>query len=163
MKKRYLILMTTTMIMTSLTAFARDMSIGTILAFDRKANTLVLTDRTVWPLDLLKTSLPAKLQAGDRVEIEYESDEDGISSIQSIEVQVDKMSKDGPQDVTQGTILAFDRKAKTLVLTDRTVWALQDIKSPLPDGLQEGKRIEIKYEADEDGVSSIQSITILTK
>jgi len=57
-----------------------------VLVFDRKARILVLTDRTVWELESLKSDLPAGLKAGDRVEIEYESDEEGVSAINSIAI-----------------------------------------------------------------------------
>ena len=64
-------------------------------------------------------------------------------------------------DATDGTVLAIDRKAKTLVLTDRTVWALEALKSEPPVGLQAGDRVEIEYESDEEGVSAINSIAII--
>jgi len=65
----------------------------------------------------------------------------------------------GAQDVTQGTILALDRKAKLLVLTDRTVWALELLKTALPSGIEAGSRVHIEYQGDEDGVSAIKRIT----
>ena len=57
---------------------------GTVLVYDRKANLLVLTDRTVWALEMLEGSLPAGIGAGSRIHIEYESDEEGVSKIKSI-------------------------------------------------------------------------------
>ena len=162
MKKLSLVMITTTLIVISLNLLAQDSSNGTILAFDRKANTLVLSDRTVWPLELLKSPLAAELKAGDRVVILYESDEDGISSIQSVKVMTSEMSKDGPTDVVTGTVLAFDRKSRVLVFTDRSIWPLNDMESPLPDGLQAGDRAEILYESDEDGVAAIKSLRILS-
>lgn len=62
-----------------------DETTGTILAYDRLANLLVLTDRTVWELspDLL---VPSDLAAGDRVRIDFTAaGEDGISSIETLE------------------------------------------------------------------------------
>ena len=160
-------MITTTLIVTSLNLLAQDSSNGTILAFDRKANTLVLSDRTVWPLELLKTPLAAELKAGDQVMILYESDEDGISSIQSVQlVTAERLqaerTQDGAADVVTGTVLAFDRKSRVLVFTDRSIWALSDMESALPDGLQAGDRAEILYESDEDGVSAIKSVRILS-
>lgn len=139
---------------------AADATDGTVLALDRKARTLILTDRTVWSLDLLNSALPADLKAGDRIEIDYESDEEGVSAIKTIRVSAPEIPATGAADVTMGTVLAFDRKAKTLILTDRSVWALDSMKSELPAGLKAGDRIEIDYESDEEGVSAINGITI---
>jgi hypothetical protein len=58
-------------------------------------------------------------------------------------------------------VLVLDRKARILVLTDRTVWALNVMKSDLPAGLKAGDRVEIEYESDEEGIKAIDSITIL--
>ena len=55
-----------------------------MLVYDRKAKLLVLTDRTVWDLGVMKSALPAGIAAGSRVHIEYESDEEGVSAINSI-------------------------------------------------------------------------------
>ena len=68
-------------------AVAQDVSQGTILAFDRKANILVLTDRSVFPLEKMVGEVPAGLKSGDRVQIDYDSNEDdGITKIHSITV-----------------------------------------------------------------------------
>jgi hypothetical protein len=49
------------------------------------ANVLVLKDKTVWPLDLLTEPMPENLQAGEKVEIRYQSNEDdGVQTIYSI-------------------------------------------------------------------------------
>lgn len=146
-------------VMISAPAGASDISQGTIIAFDRKANTLVLTDRTVWRLEDLKGVLPDGLKAGDRVEIHYQSDEEGISSIDSINLLKVKMAGEGSGDISQGTVVALDRKARTLVLSDRTVWSLELLKSELPAGLKAGDRVQVEYEGDEDGISAIKSIT----
>ena len=165
MNKYCLSLVLTVSVMLSAPAGAQDISQGTVIAFDRKANTLVLADRTVWPLNELKGALPDGLKAGDRVEIHYQSDEDGLSSIDSISLLMDKKATGGTQvasqDVSQGTVLALDRKARTLVLVDRTVWALELLKSELPAGLKAGDRVQIEYEGDEDGISAISSISLL--
>ena len=137
-----------------------DVTNGTILALDRKARSLVLTDRTVWTLDTMEASLPADLKAGDRVEIKYESDEEGVSAIRSVQLLPAAKPTVGATDVSKGIVLVFDRKARILVLTDRTVWALEALKSDLPAGLKAGDRVEIEYESDEEGVSAINSIAI---
>ena len=65
----------------------------------------------------------------------------------------------GAQEITQGTILALDRKARLLVLEDRTVWALELMKSAIDAAIEAGDHIEISYELDEEGVSAINHIT----
>lgn len=73
-------------LMTS-SAFAADVVEGTVLAFDRKANVIVLKDKTVWSLAVLEGALPEKLKAGDRIEIRYDSNEDdGLKAIYSIKI-----------------------------------------------------------------------------
>ena len=66
-------------------ALATDEIDGTVLAFDRVARVLVMKDKSVIPLDNLETDLPEDLVAGDRVAVRYESDEDGISVVHSVE------------------------------------------------------------------------------
>ena len=85
MKKLGLLLSATGLLLTASLAFAQDIVEGTILAFDRKANVLVFTDKTVWPLEKLESPAPANLNAGDRVRIQYDSNEDdGVTAIHSI-------------------------------------------------------------------------------
>lgn len=142
-------------------AVAEDITDGTVLALDRKAGMLVMSDRTVWSLDLMKTALPAELKAGDQIEIRYESDEEGIGEIKGIRLLPTEKATTGGADISEGTVLAFDRKENLVVLTDRTVWALELSKSPAPAGLKSGDRIRIEYESDEEGISQIYSIEIL--
>ena len=139
-------------------ASAGDVTEGAILALDRKARTLALTDRSIWPLELMVSSLPGDLKAGDRVRIDYESDEEGISKINEIRLLPAEKPETGAPDVSTGTVLIFDRKANILVLSDRTVWQLELTKSPLPDGLKAGDRVKIEYESDEEGISAISGI-----
>jgi hypothetical protein len=141
-------------------AGADDVTQGTILALDRKARLLVMQDRTIWSLELMKSEISASLAAGDRVEISYESDEEGVGEIKSIKLLPPKPPQVGAPDATDGTVLIYDRKAKRLVLTDRTVWDLDALKSALPSGLEAGSRVHIEYESDEEGVSAINSITL---
>lgn len=64
-------------------AFA-DETEGLVEAFDRQANVLVLTDKTVWfvPEDI---ALPEDFGRGDRVLIDYETaGEDGLTSIDGL-------------------------------------------------------------------------------
>jgi hypothetical protein len=62
-----------------------DQSQGTILAFDRLAHVIVLTDKTVWnlPADM---ALPGDLAQGDEVSFDFESGgENGMVKIKSME------------------------------------------------------------------------------
>ena len=151
---------TAVLLITAPAAVALDVTQGSILALDRKARLLVLADRTVWSLELMKSEIGADLKTGDRIEISYESDEEGVGEIRSILVLPPTAPREGAPDVSDGTVLAYDRRAKLLVMTDRTVWALEALKSPLPADLAAGSRVRIEYESDEEGVSAINSITL---
>jgi len=59
---------------------------GTVLAFDRVAKVLVLTDKTAYPLEVAISDIPATLSAGDQVTIDFKGDEDGISAINAITI-----------------------------------------------------------------------------
>lgn len=141
-------------------AVAQDVTHGTILGLDRMARLLVLEDRTVWSLELMSSDLSASLKAGDRIEITYESDEEGVGEIKSIVMLPPRPPAEGAPDATDGTVLVYDRKANLLILTDRTVWALEALKSPLPAGIEAGSRVHIEYESDEEGVSAINNISM---
>lgn len=141
-------------------AGAQDITQGTILALDRKARLLVLQDRTVWSLELMKSEVDAGLKAGDRVEIRYQADEEGVSSIRSIALLPPKPTEEGAPHAVEGIVLVYDRKAKLLVLTDRSVWALESLKTALPAGIKAGSRVHIEFEGDEDGVSKINRISL---
>jgi hypothetical protein len=87
MQKKGLLILAATMLLTAFQVSAQDISEGTILAYDRKANILILTDRSVFPLEKLTSAAPDGLKAGDRVNIQYDSNEDdGITAIHSIKV-----------------------------------------------------------------------------
>ncbi|MHA6325116.1 hypothetical protein [Roseivivax sp. CAU 1753] len=71
--------------LTPLAAFADETS-GTVLAYDRVANILVLGDKSVWSLETLK-EVPADLSAGQRVTITYTSNGDnGWSAINAVTI-----------------------------------------------------------------------------
>ena len=62
-------------------------------------------------------------------------------------------------DVVDGTVLAHDRVANVLVLSDKTVWTLANLETPLPEDLAAGDRIQIDYESNEDdGLKLIHSV-----
>lgn len=83
--KKSLILFAAAMLFTAYQVRAEDIAEGTILAFDRKANVLVFTDKSIWPLEKLQGSMPDDLQAGDRIEVRFDSNEDdGVTAIHLI-------------------------------------------------------------------------------
>jgi hypothetical protein len=64
-------------------------------------------------------------------------------------------------DSVNGTILAFDRQARIIVMTDNTVWSLEDADAQAPEGLKAGDQVEIVWDSlAEDGRGLIQSITL---
>ncbi len=66
-------------------------------------------------------------------------------------------------DEVTSTVTAYDRVAGVLVLKDKSVFALDKLTGDAPASLSAGDRITISYEGDEDGVSAINSIDILSE
>jgi hypothetical protein len=65
-----------------------DSTTGTVVAYDRKANIVVLSDKTIWTTVGSEKAIPADLKAGDRIVITYDSPgDDGVREIQSITIQ----------------------------------------------------------------------------
>ena len=65
-------------------------------------------------------------------------------------------------DVTS-TVTAYDRVANVVVLADKSVFDLSIATDSIPPTLSAGDRITIDFKGDEDGVSAINSITILSE
>ena len=84
MNKKGLYLLASAILLSATQVYA-DVADGTILAFDRKARILVFVDKTVWPLEKMSTPLSENLKAGDRVQVIYDADEEGVDKIYSIE------------------------------------------------------------------------------
>ena len=86
--KIYKVLILAAVIGVSMVAAARaDTATGTIIAYDRKAQVIVMDDKSVWSLRGKDTPVPADLKAGDKVQIEAESaGEDGYGKITEIKV-----------------------------------------------------------------------------
>lgn len=85
MKKKGLYLLASAFLLSASQVYAKDVADGTILAFDRKARILIFTDKTVWPLEKMAGELSEILKAGDRIQIIYDADEEGVDKIYSIE------------------------------------------------------------------------------
>ena len=62
---------------------------GTILAYDREARLLVFDDKSTWSLRGMRGEMPFGLDAGDRVEIEYEPADDGFAVVYDITILLD--------------------------------------------------------------------------
>ena len=64
-------------------------------------------------------------------------------------------------DNTEGTIVAFDRKARIIVLDDKTVWTTVGSEDAIPANLKAGDTVAIEYvTSGDDGVQKIETITI---
>ena len=66
-------------------AFADEVE-GTVLAHDRVAHRVVMSDRSIYEYNAETTELPRAILAGDRIKITYRGGEDGIEAIQRIEI-----------------------------------------------------------------------------
>ena len=65
-------------------------------------------------------------------------------------------------DEKEGTVQAFDRMDRILVLTDKTVWEIPGTID-VPADLARGDRVHLDYDsAGEDGITAITSMTRLT-
>lgn len=61
--------------------------IGNVLAFDRKANVIVLDDKTVYNFEGLTAKIPDDLKAGDKIEIDGTGEgEDGYGNLTAVKV-----------------------------------------------------------------------------
>jgi len=65
-------------------------------------------------------------------------------------------------DELEGTVLAFDRVARVIVLQDRSVLPLELLAGDMPDELVAGDRIAVSFESNEDdGYQIIHSVTLI--
>lgn len=63
-----------------------DETTGVVVAFDRVAQVLVLSDKTIWQIKP-ETVVPAELAAGAKVKLVYQSaGEEGVSKIDAVEI-----------------------------------------------------------------------------
>ncbi len=61
-----------------------DETTGTVLAFDRQADVIIMDDKTVWQLNP-ETRIPADLAAGDTITINFTSvGDDGVASVDEL-------------------------------------------------------------------------------
>ena len=53
-------------------------------------------------------------------------------------------------DLLDGTVLAYDRKARIIVFEDKSVMPLANLQGEIPEDLVAGDRIEVSFESNED-------------
>ena len=63
-------------------------------------------------------------------------------------------------DETTGTLVAHDRKARRLVMEDRTIYEYAET-TERPELLTAGMRIRIDYTGTEDGIEAINTIEVV--
>ena len=64
--------------------------------------------------------------------------------------------------IVTGTVLAFDRQANIIVLTDKSIYNFQGQKGKIPEGLKAGDRIAIDSDGEgEDGYGDLEAVKIL--
>ena len=161
---RTLFLLTALILSNALTAAAQaaDIGVGRVLAFDRDAQRLVLTDRSSWSLASVSSRIPEELSAGDRVQFSYEAEDSGPGEI--IEINVTRESDAEAVRISEsGTVFAIDRAAKVLVLEDKSAWFLATMRNALPVGISAGDRVRIEFEPGEGGSRRVHEIRIIAQ
>ncbi len=136
--------------------------VGKVLAIDREAKLLLLTDRSVWTLSEIRKESIAELAAGDRVEMSYKKSDQGPPAIIQIDV-THHASETGSTESAEGTVLAFDRHANLLVLADKSVWPLAGLEPGPPSGLGAGDKVRIEYHTDKDGKINVDDLIVTFK
>ena len=67
-------------------------------------------------------------------------------------------------DSVKSTVVAYDRVAGRLVLSDNSVYSFDPAVVEMPDSLTAGDEIEIDFESsEEEGNGKLNSITIVTE
>ena len=62
-------------------------------------------------------------------------------------------------DELDGTVLAYDRKARVIVLRDKSVIPLANLQGDMPEDLAAGDLINVRYESNEDdGIHFVHGI-----
>jgi len=136
--------------------------VGKVLAIDREAKLLLLTDRSVWTLSTIRDEVIGELAAGDRVEMSYKKSDQGPPMIIQIDV-THHASETGSAESAEGAVLAFDRHANLLILEDKSVWPLADLQPGPPPGLGAGDKVRIEYHTDKDGKISVDDLIVTFK
>lgn len=65
-------------------------------------------------------------------------------------------------EIVKGTVLAFDRKANIIVLTDKSVYHFEGQQAQIPEGLKAGDKVEIDSDGGgDDGYGDIKALKIV--
>ena len=123
---------------------------------------LVMTDRSVWSLVATESPVPAELSAGDRVQFSFRQVDNGIAEIIEINV-MREFTEEGVRVSASGTVLAFDRVARMLVLDDKSAWLLEDMQNSLPIRITIGDRVRVEYESAEDGTQRVREVRVINR
>ena len=84
--------------------------VGKVLAVDREAQLLLLSDRSAWSLAAVRKEMLSQLTAGDRVQFGYRTPDDGPAAVIEFEI-THHASKTAATEVAEDIVLAFDRRA----------------------------------------------------
>ena len=133
--------------------------VGKVLAFDREAQLLLLSDRSSWSLAGVRKEMLKQLVAGDRVQFSYRTPDDGPAAVIELEI-THHASETGGTEVAEGTVLAFDRRAQLLVLVDKSVWPLAGLDPGPPPGLGAGDRVRIEYRPGKNGSIAVEDLIV---
>lgn len=144
----------------SVAAQSVGIEVGRLLAVDREAKLMLLTDRSAWSLAETRRDLVDSLAAGDRVQFSYREAGEGPAVILEIEV-AQHAAETGFIDIADDTVLAYDRRAKLLILDDRSAWPLRGLDPAPPPGLGAGDRVRIEYRTDADGKVIIEDLIVI--
>ena len=150
------------LIVTQAAAQSVGIEVGKILAVDREAKMLLLTDRSIWSLSEVRNDMPNRLAAGDRVEFSYRKADKGPPAIVELEI-THHATESGGTEIAEGTVLAFDRRAQLLILTDKSVWPLAGLDPRPPPGLGAGDRVRIEYHTGKDGSIAVADLIVTFK
>lgn len=121
-----------------------------------------MTDRSVWSLVATESPVPAELSAGDRVQFSFRQVDNGIAEIIEINV-MREFTEEGVRVSASGTVLAFDRVARMLVLDDKSAWLLEDMQNSLPIRITIGDRVRVEYESAEDGTQRVREVRVINR
>jgi hypothetical protein len=133
--------------------------VGKVLAIDREAKLIVLTDRSAWSMATVRDEMFDELSAGDRVQFSYKTPDEGLPAV--IEIDISHHAGDtGGTEIAEGTVLAYDRRAQLLVLADKSVWPLGNLDPGPPPGLGAGNRVRIEYKSGKDGSIAVEDLIV---
>ena len=158
--KRFLLLFGLLLFAASAAAQTVGIEVGKVLAVDRVAKLMLLTDRSVWSLAEAREDRVADIGAGDRVNFSYRTAEEGPAVILEIEI-THHVSETKSIEIADDTVLAYDRREMLLILADKSIWPLRGLDPAPPPGLGAGDRVRIEHRNDEEGRVIIEDLIVI--